>query len=100
MFPSEKVWKGIHNTLHTRRRWYGIGLSFLLLTIATVTWVMVSSPSKSQHTPIDQITPASNPAIKSSIEKKATALTSNNKGPFISNAAVEKNPAPAIIPLV
>ena len=29
MFPSEKVWKGIHNTLHTRRRWYGIGLGFI-----------------------------------------------------------------------
>jgi hypothetical protein len=43
MFPSEKVWKGIHSTLHTRRRWYGIGLSLLLLTCGTVTWVMLSS---------------------------------------------------------
>ena len=27
MFPSEKVWNGIHNSLHTRRRWYGFGLT-------------------------------------------------------------------------
>jgi hypothetical protein len=47
MIPSEKVWKGINNTLHTRRRWYTIGLSLLLLSTAiTVTWVMTSYPDK------------------------------------------------------
>ena len=45
MFPSEKVWEGIHNTLHARRRWYGIGLTLLLLTTGIVTWVMLMSPS-------------------------------------------------------
>ena len=44
MFPSGKVWNSIHNTLHTRRRWYGIGLALLLLTTGTVTWVMLMSP--------------------------------------------------------
>jgi hypothetical protein len=50
MFPSEKVWKGIHGSLHTRRKWYGFGLALLLLsTVTAVTWVMVSYPvSKSQ----------------------------------------------------
>ena len=46
MFPSEKVWKGINNTLHTRRRWYGIGLSLLILTTGVVTWVMLSTTGK------------------------------------------------------
>ncbi|MEO8405166.1 MAG: hypothetical protein ABI480_11235, partial [Chitinophagaceae bacterium] len=52
MFPSEKVWKNIHGTLHTRRKWYGVGLAFLLLLTGTaVTWVMVSYPvSKNQTT--------------------------------------------------
>jgi hypothetical protein len=50
MFPSEKVWKGIHNTLHTRRRWYGIGLALLLITTATVTGVMLSPTAKKQPT--------------------------------------------------
>src|SRR5690349_3026002 len=45
MFPSEKVWNNIHNTLHTRRRWYGIGLTLLLLTTGIVTWVMLLSPA-------------------------------------------------------
>jgi hypothetical protein len=48
MFPSEKVWEGIHNTLHTRRRWYGFGLALLLLSTATVTTVMLNSPGKKQ----------------------------------------------------
>ncbi len=42
MFPSEKVWKNIHHTLHTRRRWFGLGLTVLLLTAGIVTWVMLS----------------------------------------------------------
>jgi hypothetical protein len=45
MFPSEKVWANINNTLHTRRRWYGIGLTLLLLTVGVVTWVMLLSPT-------------------------------------------------------
>jgi len=49
MFPSENVWTGIDNALHTRRRWYGLGLAFLLLLTGTgVTWVMLSNPSGKQ----------------------------------------------------
>jgi hypothetical protein len=81
MFPSEKVWRGIHNTLHTRRRWYGIGLTFLLLTIGTVTWVMVSSPGKDQPVSINSTTPSVNiPAIA---QKANTDIKSNNKTLFI-----------------
>src|SRR5688572_31773279 len=49
MFPSEKVWKGIHNTLHTRKRWYGFGLALLLLTSGAVTWVMLTPSGKVQQ---------------------------------------------------
>jgi len=31
MYPSEKVWKGIYSSIHTRRRWYGISALALLL---------------------------------------------------------------------
>jgi hypothetical protein len=45
MIPSDKVWKGINTALHTRKRWYGIGLAgLLLLTGISVTWVMTSYP--------------------------------------------------------
>ncbi len=59
MIPSEKVWKGINSTLHTRRKWYGFGLAFLLLlTAVSVTWVMVSYPaSKKQQIDTDNNTP-------------------------------------------
>lgn len=45
MFPSEKVWDNVHKALHKRRRWYGLGLAFLLLLTGTaVTLVMRSYP--------------------------------------------------------
>jgi len=58
MVPSEKVWRSINNALHTRRRWYGLGLSVLLLTIISVTWIMLSNPTA---------------------KKQVTALTTENK---------------------
>ena len=96
MFPSEKVWRGIHNTLHTRRRWYGIGLTFLLLTIGTVTWVMVSSPVKHQPVSINSTTLSlNNPAID---QKANIDIKSNNKTLFIPDAdSWQKNLSPANI---
>src|SRR6478672_1096167 len=45
MFPSEKVWNGIDKALHTRRKWYGLGLALLLLlTGAGVSLVMITTP--------------------------------------------------------
>ena len=68
MFPSEKVWKGINSTLHTRRRWYGIGLSLLLLvTGSAVTWVMMSYPV-AKNQPVTSIK-----ATQSSLQEKTTA---------------------------
>jgi hypothetical protein len=49
MFPSEKVWKNIHHNLHHRNRWYGIGLTLLLLTTASVTWVMLIPSNRNQQ---------------------------------------------------
>src|SRR5574338_19484 len=50
MYPSEKVWKGIHSSLHTRRTWYGLGFVLLILASVVVTWMMVSSPEVKQQT--------------------------------------------------
>ena len=51
MFPSERVWKEVNNALHTKRKWYGLWLSILLLlTGGAVTWVMIAYPtSKKQN---------------------------------------------------
>src|ERR1700753_1711121 len=31
MYPSEKVWKGIHSSLHTKRRWFFGSMAVLVL---------------------------------------------------------------------
>ncbi|HRO68862.1 MAG TPA: hypothetical protein PK951_00740 [Chitinophagaceae bacterium] len=60
MFPSDKVWKGINNTLHTRRKWYGFWLaSLLLITGAAVTWVMTTQPGTKQKSTIIPVNHAS-----------------------------------------
>jgi hypothetical protein len=30
MYPSEKVWKGVHSSLHTKRKWFIAGMSLLI----------------------------------------------------------------------
>lgn len=45
MYPSERVWKGIYNHLHTRRRWLWFGAAMLALTISAVTWMMLTTPA-------------------------------------------------------
>ncbi|MGC4035720.1 MAG: hypothetical protein QM764_07135 [Chitinophagaceae bacterium] len=44
MYPSENVWKNIYNRLHTRRRWFGIGL-ILFLSAGFVTTFMLTNSS-------------------------------------------------------
>ena len=67
MYPSEKVWRGVHTALHGRRRWYyGMGLALLLLTSGAVTWVMLSSDNRDQ-------------AILQPITENQTATAAANK---------------------
>ncbi|MER3499600.1 MAG: hypothetical protein C4308_13705, partial [Chitinophagaceae bacterium] len=37
LYPTAKVWKGIHAALYSRRRWVGLGILLLLLTGTGVT---------------------------------------------------------------
>ena len=91
MFPSEKVWKGIHNTIHTRRRWYGAGLALLLLTTATVTGIMLSPNNKKPTALVANVSNSN--AVNTSLEQTAPAAIINNK-----NAAQNKNYISAIVP--
>lgn len=45
LYPSTKVWKGIHSALHTRRKWYGLGFALLLLTGTLIT-ILITNSSK------------------------------------------------------
>ena len=94
MFPSENVWEGIHNTLHTRRRWHGLWLALLLLTTGTVTWIMLTSPGNKKEPaiaarqPVAKKEPAAVPATE-----LVTTPTSNqdSKAPIASPGNQEKN---------
>lgn len=62
MFPSDKVWVGIDKELHTRRRWYGWGLAFLLvMTGAGVALVMLTTPANKQTQPFYATTTGNSP---------------------------------------
>ncbi|HEX7844160.1 MAG TPA: hypothetical protein VF476_00085 [Chitinophagaceae bacterium] len=90
MFPSEKVWQGINNSLHRRQRRYGLGLILLLLlTGSAVTLVMTNPP---QHDQADGTIASANP-----VKENTTASEDNNS----SNSNTKKTkivaPEPAAV---
>lgn len=90
MFPSEKIWENIHSNLHSRRKWYGIGLVLLLLTAGTVTWVMLYHSAKGPS--VAAYNPAVSTDHSTASRKVAPALLGNTSKPeavtkhFISSA--------------
>ena len=93
MFPSENVWRGIDNALHTRRRWYGLGLALLLLlTGGGVTWVMLTTPSVKDQ-PVTATKTASSEKIKA-LEQPAPAIPQAAiKTPTITGPQIYSYPA-------
>lgn len=92
MFPSDKVWKGVNDALHTRRKWYGFWLGFLLLvTGGAVTWVMTTYPSSKKE---NSITQNSNPIFTPSAKKTSTGQIQGdiqNLLPFNKEIGIVKN---------
>lgn len=50
MYPSEKTWKGIHGSLHTKRRWFITSMSLLVTGILFFAGRELLSPSKAELT--------------------------------------------------
>jgi hypothetical protein len=52
MYPSEKVWKGIHSALHTRRRWYGLTAAIMFLVTGSIVSIIIynDKPGKNNST--------------------------------------------------
>jgi len=45
MYPSEKVWKGVYGSLHTKKRWFIAGMSVLVTGIIVVAGKELIAPS-------------------------------------------------------
>ncbi|MGZ8552788.1 MAG: hypothetical protein ACXWV8_05245 [Chitinophagaceae bacterium] len=92
MFPSDKVWKGVNDALHTRRKWYGFWLGFLLLmTGGAVTLVMTTYPSSKKE---NSITHNNDPIFTPSAKEASAGIIQGdlkNLLPFNKEIGVVKN---------
>ncbi len=73
MYPSEKVWKGVHNSLHTKRKWF---IGSMALLVGGILFLAGR----------ELINPSSHPALA------MKALAASDSG-----AALAKTPVPAVI---
>jgi hypothetical protein len=71
MYPSDKVWKGIHRSLHSNRKWYWLSLILFLSAVGYYTFIEFITPSSS-----NKIVSGTNPASASS--KSSDAIAGND----------------------
>src|SRR5436190_5284767 len=64
LYPSKKVWNGIYSSLHSRRKWFGLGTALLLITGSLVT-LLITNSSKEPITTINKPTEIKKPALTS-----------------------------------
>src|SRR5687768_8466369 len=75
MYPSEKVWKGIHSALHTRRRWYGLtAVVMFLLTGSIVSIFIFNDKQGKNNLAAQKIT-----AVQNNSQKETSAPVNNNR---------------------
>jgi len=97
MYPSAKVWSGIYNTLHTRRKWFGLGIILLLLTGSLVTVLVTRSPKETglsvnrpvttekRLAPHSQIAPAGNHIVENKFPINSSLAATTENRQVISN---------------
>lgn len=106
MYPSEKVWKGVHRALHTRRKWYL--LSFVLF-LSGIGYYTAELLSPSQNKPVADNPQTITAKAEADTKPQATILpfgnaakpgnnttSSSTKNTFIINPEV-RDIAPAIV---
>jgi hypothetical protein len=81
LYPSAKVWSGIHTALHTRRKWFGLGIVLLLLTGTLVTLLITNSSKETIIT-----------VNKPSIENKQTRVSDFHSQPADKKVGVNEFP--------
>src|SRR5580765_1032021 len=78
MYPSEKVWKGIHSSLHTRRRWYGLTVAIMLLVTGSIVSIIIYSDKPGKNNLTDQ----KNISTQNSSQKQSPSTISNETTAF------------------
>jgi len=78
MYPSEKVWKGIHSALHTRRRWYGLTAGIMFLITGSIVSIIIYNEKPGKNSLAVQ-KPIS---IKNSTQQQIPATASNETKRF------------------
>jgi len=74
MYPSDKVWKGIHRSLHPNRKWYWLSLILFLGAVGYYTFIEFITPSTSS-----KAISKNNPASTLSKSTETTTGSGNNK---------------------
>ena len=77
MYPSEKVWKGIHSSLHTRRRWYGLTAAIMLLVTGSIVSIIIYSDKPGKN-----ITDQNNISIPNNSKKQPLSTVLNETKTF------------------
>jgi hypothetical protein len=68
MYPSEKVWKGVYSSLHTKKRWFIAGMSLLVTGIILVAGRELISPSPRTGAAQKPVIASNSPAAKNITE--------------------------------
>lgn len=89
MYPSDKVWKGIHRTLHPRRKWYWLSFLLFLASLSYYTikdWIAPSGEQTATdlNKPVEQ-----QPATGHSDDQQAAVII-----PFITPTPEQNNRGP------
>lgn len=88
LYPSSKVWTGIHTALHTRRKWFGLGIVLLLITGSLVTLLITNSSKETVITANkpsieNRQAPASNVPAQVGDKRISTNTIKNNALAFV-----------------
>ena len=78
MYPSEKVWKGIHSALHTRRRWYGLTAGIMFLITGSIVSIIIYNDKPGKNNLAGQ----KSISIKNSSQQQIPATASNETKRF------------------
>ena len=99
MYPSEKVWKGIHSALHTRRRWYGLTAVVMFLVTGSLISLFIfnnDTPAKENLNESKISVDKNKPQIKTTtpITESIKLFTPAAPGAKVNSTSINKTAAP------